>query len=541
MSTSAGLTRSGTCPASPSVDELRVLGVVHDDLAAEAPRELRACTSDSSSRRPGAAREAAGDEDRLVPARDARALELADAAATAALARIGRRAGDRQARRLDDDRRARRAATRAPRAAGPRAGSAARRGRPLRRRRRSGRGGGGRSTTASSGAFTTASRTRRGAGHAPRRGDVDSGRAIGGAANRLDGDAPKTLTGAELQLDDGPARDVGALPRRRQQPRLPRLLRAARGARDDARASRRTRCSASRTCSSSCSRTTGRRASPSPGTRGPSHRGCETLDDVQVEGRKPMPDLLREQFPYFRPIVEAFGYRNLEFEGWEADDVIATLATRADEAGIEDLRRLDRPRRVPARHRERHADDDAARRRRRERLHAGARRGALRHHARPDSGLHRAQGRHVRQHPRRSGNRRQDRRAADRAVRLARGGDRARRRALARARGRTSASTRTRRACRRSSRRCAATSTLDCDPAELVLAAARPLAAEGDVPALRVPRPARAASTRSTRPFPAADDARGRAQASRGARASCRSSRGARRLAVGRRPLRARP
>src|SRR6266436_6178366 len=33
-------------------------------------------------------------------------------------------------------------------------------------------------------------------------------------------------------------------------------------------------------------------------------------------------------------IAEAFGYRNLEFEGWEADDVIATLATRADEAGI---------------------------------------------------------------------------------------------------------------------------------------------------------------------------------------------------------------
>ena len=47
-----------------------------------------------------------------------------------------------------------------------------------------------------------------------------------------------------------------------------------------------------------------------------------------------MPDLLREQFPYFRPLVEAFGYRNLEFEGWEADDVIATLATRADEADV---------------------------------------------------------------------------------------------------------------------------------------------------------------------------------------------------------------
>ena len=56
-------------------------------------------------------------------------------------------------------------------------------------------------------------------------------------------------------------------------------------------------------------------------------------EDYKSE-RRPMPDLLREQFPYFRPIVEAFGYRNLEFEGWEADDVIATLATQADEAGL---------------------------------------------------------------------------------------------------------------------------------------------------------------------------------------------------------------
>ncbi len=55
---------------------------------------------------------------------------------------------------------------------------------------------------------------------------------------------------------------------------------------------------------------------------------------VYKEGRKPMPDLLREQFPHFRPIVEAFGYTNLEYEGWEADDVIATLATLADEAGL---------------------------------------------------------------------------------------------------------------------------------------------------------------------------------------------------------------
>jgi DNA polymerase I len=64
----------------------------------------------------------------------------------------------------------------------------------------------------------------------------------------------------------------------------------------------------------------------------PVHRH-ELLETYKIE-RKPMPDLLAEQFPFFRPIVEAFGYRNLEFEGWEADDVIATLATRADEGGI---------------------------------------------------------------------------------------------------------------------------------------------------------------------------------------------------------------
>ena len=67
----------------------------------------------------------------------------------------------------------------------------------------------------------------------------------------------------------------------------------------------------------------------------PVHRAAvaEAADVVYKEGRRPMPDLLREQFPHFRPIVEAFGYRNLEFEGWEADDVIATLATQADAAG----------------------------------------------------------------------------------------------------------------------------------------------------------------------------------------------------------------
>src|SRR5215211_8739840 len=64
----------------------------------------------------------------------------------------------------------------------------------------------------------------------------------------------------------------------------------------------------------------------------PVHR-LEVSETYKAD-RKQMPDLLQEQFPYFRPIVEAFGYRNLEFDGWEADDVIATLAARADAAGI---------------------------------------------------------------------------------------------------------------------------------------------------------------------------------------------------------------
>src|SRR3954449_9207793 len=66
----------------------------------------------------------------------------------------------------------------------------------------------------------------------------------------------------------------------------------------------------------------------------PTERAALATTQVYKEGRREMADLLREQFPYFRPIVEAFGYQNLEFEGWEADDVIATLATRADEAGV---------------------------------------------------------------------------------------------------------------------------------------------------------------------------------------------------------------
>ena len=49
--------------------------------------------------------------------------------------------------------------------------------------------------------------------------------------------------------------------------------------------------------------------------------------------RQATPDLFREQSPHFRPMMEAFGFTNTELQGYEADDVIGTLARRAEEAG----------------------------------------------------------------------------------------------------------------------------------------------------------------------------------------------------------------
>ena len=50
--------------------------------------------------------------------------------------------------------------------------------------------------------------------------------------------------------------------------------------------------------------------------------------------RSKQPDLLREQWPSLSPLVEAFGYTNYRVDGYEADDVIASIAERAREAGI---------------------------------------------------------------------------------------------------------------------------------------------------------------------------------------------------------------
>ena len=142
---------------------------------------------------------------------------------------------------------------------------------------------------------------------------------------------PKTLTGAELQLDDGPARDSelflvdGNNLAYRAFFALPEELATSEGFSTNALLG------FTNMLFKLLADYRPRGVAVAWDTR-PVHR-TELLETYKVE-RKPMPDLLREQFPYFRPIVEAFGYRNLEFDGWEADDVIATLAHQADEAGI---------------------------------------------------------------------------------------------------------------------------------------------------------------------------------------------------------------
>jgi DNA polymerase-1 len=45
--------------------------------------------------------------------------------------------------------------------------------------------------------------------------------------------------------------------------------------------------------------------------------------------RRERPDLLKDQWPAMERLVEAFGYRNLTLAGYEADDVIASLAEQA--------------------------------------------------------------------------------------------------------------------------------------------------------------------------------------------------------------------
>ncbi len=51
--------------------------------------------------------------------------------------------------------------------------------------------------------------------------------------------------------------------------------------------------------------------------------------------RDERPGLLSEQWPYMHPLVDSFGYENVKVAGYEADDVIATLAGQARGEGID--------------------------------------------------------------------------------------------------------------------------------------------------------------------------------------------------------------
>src|SRR4051812_44999075 len=66
---------------------------------------------------------------------------------------------------------------------------------------------------------------------------------------------------------------------------------------------------------------------------GMSGRG-DISEDYKAQ-RRERPSLLQEQWPHLQPLVEAFGYQNIKVPGYEADDVIATLATRARDEGID--------------------------------------------------------------------------------------------------------------------------------------------------------------------------------------------------------------
>ena len=61
------------------------------------------------------------------------------------------------------------------------------------------------------------------------------------------------------------------------------------------------------------------------------------------------PDILRQQMGLVRQVVETLGITTVDLPGFEADDIIATLAEQAKARGDEVDHRHRRPRRVPAR------------------------------------------------------------------------------------------------------------------------------------------------------------------------------------------------
>ena len=62
--------------------------------------------------------------------------------------------------------------------------------------------------------------------------------------------------------------------------------------------------------------------------------GREVIYAEYKAQRPPKPDLLRAQWPHLVELVDAFGYTNIKVDGYEADDVIASLVAEARRKSI---------------------------------------------------------------------------------------------------------------------------------------------------------------------------------------------------------------
>ncbi|MDE6658890.1 MAG: DNA polymerase I, partial [Eubacterium sp.] len=57
--------------------------------------------------------------------------------------------------------------------------------------------------------------------------------------------------------------------------------------------------------------------------------------DAYKAGRHGMPDELRQQMPVLKNLLHYLGYKTIECEGWEADDILGTLAESCRNNGDE--------------------------------------------------------------------------------------------------------------------------------------------------------------------------------------------------------------
>src|SRR3989338_8909625 len=67
--------------------------------------------------------------------------------------------------------------------------------------------------------------------------------------------------------------------------------------------------------------------------KGPTFRH-KKFEEYKIH-RKPMPDELVSQIPYIKEVVKAYNIPIYEVDGYEADDVLATLSKKAEDEDIE--------------------------------------------------------------------------------------------------------------------------------------------------------------------------------------------------------------